>query len=248
MTDLDRLYVAALAREMRNEDTLHVGASQEDVWIAARLATSLWAPRMRLVAGGSFLLSRGDSQDVIPRTYSRDHIAARSATFRQSFVFDDLKRSRVVFAGGMQVDSRGNANIVGIYDEDRLVVRGPGSGGLPTLTSFSERFYLTVPAHTPRVMIPRVSRVSVLGDPEERRKVGLPADSLFAVITPLARFEPTQAGLRLTEIAPGWSVDDVARETGFPIVVAEELAVRGSLTSDESGILKTLFDTNQRSW
>lgn len=248
MTILDALYIAALARELRDDDTLHVGASQEDVWMAAKLAAHLWAPRIHVVAAGSYLFASESFPDVVPRTYERDFISARSATFRQSFVFDDLKRSRVVFAGGMQVDARGNANLVGIYDGDRLVVRGPGSGGLPTLTSYADRFYLVLASHTPRVLVPLVSRVSVLGDPVTRLAMGLPADSLHAVITPLGRFEPTDAGLRLTEIAPGWSAADLARQTGFPIVTAEDLRVRQPLTADESGFLKSLFATNDRSW
>lgn len=247
---LDPLYVAVLGREMRDGDTVHIGAGQADVWLAAKLARALWAPRVRVVAGGTFLLDLDLDLDgsgaAIPRTYGRKLIAGRAATFHQSRVFNDLQRQRVVFAGGLQVDGRGNANLIGVYDGDRLRLRGPGSGGLPTLTSHSDRFFLAVRTHTRRVFVPRASRVSVLGDPVARSAAGFPRHALRAVITPLARFEPTDDGLRLAEVAPSSSIDEVAQNTGFTLTITDDVRVRPPLTEQEGDVLNRLLGPNDR--
>jgi acyl CoA:acetate/3-ketoacid CoA transferase beta subunit len=247
MSGFDPLYIAALAREMRDGEAVHVGAAQDDVWLAVRLARALWAPRLRVVAAGTFLLDgAGTMPSTVPRTYTRDVVAGRDASFHQSRVFNDLRRSRVAFAGGMQVDARGNANLVGIYQDGKLIVRGPGSGGLPTLTSHTERFFIAVRHHSARVLVERVSRISVLGDPEARAAAGLPPHALRAVITPLARFEPSAAGLQLVEVAPGVTLDALAERTGFALAHRTEPRERRPLEEREAAALLHLAPSNDR--
>ena len=234
MSGHDPLYLAALAREIRDVDYVHVGAQQGDVWIAVKLARALWAPRVRVVASGAFLLdAAAPTGQEIPRTYARDVIAARATSFHQSRVFDDLRRGRMTFAGGIEVDCRGNGNLVGIYEDGKLKVRGPGSGGVPTLTSHTDRFFIAVRHHSARVLVEQVSRISVLGDPVDRAAAGVPAHALRAVITPLARFETSEAGLQLTEIAPETTVEQIQARTGFRIQVHPELRTRPSLREPE---------------
>ena len=248
MTGHDPLYVAALAREIRDADYVHVGAQQDDVWAAVGLARALWAPAVRVVAAGTFLLDRSAalSRDV-GRTYARDVVSTRAASFHQTRVFDDLRRGRVSFAGGIQVDRRGNANLVGVYQDGRVKVRGPGSGGLPTLTSHTDRFFIAVRHHTPRVLVEEASRISVLGDPAARAAVGLPANALQAVITPLARFEPTSEGLKLTEVAPEVTVDEVQDRTGFAVETLGELRIRQQLSDNERALLIQLLNRHNES-
>jgi acyl CoA:acetate/3-ketoacid CoA transferase beta subunit len=235
------MYVAALARELTSDDTVHVGASQSDVWLACALAQALWAPELRVVAAGTYLLSSGQTRHQLSaRTYDPRLITVREGTFQQSRVFHDLRRDRVVFAGGIQMDRRGNANLIGIYDGDRLTFRGPGSGGLPTLTSHAKRFYLTTTTHNARTLVEQVSRVSVLGDPQRRADSGLHRDSMAGLITPLARFNQGTDGLQVVEIAPGLSVEDLARQTGFKLELGESVKVRKKLSKLEASTLHLL--------
>ena len=244
MNELEALYVASLAREMRAQDVIHIGAGQDDLWLAVGLARTLYAPGLRVIVGGTYLLGEGPIRARLPRTYARDLIAGRAATFQQSRAFEDLKRSRVTFAGAMQVDLRGNANLIAIIENGALRVRGPGSGGLPTLTSHSDRFFIAVRRHVRRAFVETVSRVSVLGDPAARAAAGLPPDALRAVLTPLARFEPGEGGLRVVEIAPGVSLEMLARHTGFPIQAADELRVRQPVDDREADALRDLHQVS----
>jgi glutaconate CoA-transferase subunit B len=173
-------------------------------------------------------------------------VAGRDATFWQAKAFDDALRAPLVFAGGLQVDARGNANLAGIRDGDGWKVRGPGSAGLPSLTALAERFFILVPAHDPRFLVEECSALSVIGDPVARDAVGLTRDALDAVITPLARFEPSDEGLVLTELVGGLSVDDIQAKTGFTLRVADTVAERAPLNDDEAAVLAELRAAAQR--
>jgi glutaconate CoA-transferase subunit B len=233
------LYLIALARQMRSGDIVHVGASQFDVWQAAEVARGLWAPDLRLFAGCGFHLKpsigRGGGLSL-HRTYARDLIAARHAVFMQSRDFDDLRRTRVSFAGGMQVDERGNANLIAIMAGGKIV-RGPGSAGLPSLTSHAERFFIAVPRHNKRTLVSKVDRISVLGDRRVREAVGLPPCSLQEVITPLASFRQGWDGLEVIATSPGVGRDDLQRNTGFDIRMHPDCTERAPLTVAEQEAL-----------
>lgn len=249
MTDQD-LFIAALARELHNDDRLFVGANQIDVALAAFLARRLWAPRLKFWASSmAHIDASQDDMRVGRGTLDPVLVTGRDSTFWQAHAFDDALRAPLVFAGGLQVDGRGNANLAGIHDGASWRLRGPGSAGLPSLTALAERFFIMVPVHDPRVLVPECSRISVVGHPRRRAELGLTANALEAVLTPLARFEPSDEGLVLTETAPGVGVDDVVAHTGFEVRVADHVGTRTPLTEEErTGLhrLRQLYDDNRR--
>ncbi|MGH2761668.1 MAG: hypothetical protein ACRDLD_03660 [Thermoleophilaceae bacterium] len=238
--DMD-LFIAALARELEDGEQVHVGANQVEVALAAQLARRLWAPRLRMNVAGCWLLGLERDLSVVGCfSYEPAVVNGRTATFWQARVFDDLRRPPIVFAGGLQVDSRGNANLIGIRDGTGWRLRGPGSAGLPTLTTFAPRFYVIVPRHEERFLVEEVSEVSVVGEPAARARRGLDPGALRAVITPLARFEPIPEGLVLTELVAGVSVAEVAEHTGFEVRAAASVATRSPLSAEERVALAEL--------
>ena len=241
------LFIAAMARELHDGDRLFIGTNQHDVSLAAHLARRLWAPRLKFWASSVAHLDA--SQDLLRvgrSTLDPVLVAGRDSTFWQAHAFDDALRAPLVFAGGLQVDSRGNANLAGIRDGDRWVLRGPGSAGLPSLTALASRFFITIPVHEPRFLVQKCSLVSVLGDPAARTAAGLAPDSLAAVLTPLARFESSRDGLVLTEIAPGMSVAEIADKTGWPIASDLQVSERQPVSADEAEMLAELRAASQR--
>lgn len=239
--DVRDLFIAALAREMRDEQRVFVGANQGDVSLAAFLARSLWAPGLKFWCYGMAQVDPAQDRLMVGRwTYENALVTARGSSFWQARAFDDALRAPVVFAGGLQVDGRGNANLVGIRDGDGWKLRGPGSAGLPSLTAFAERFFIMVGTHDPRSLVEACSAVSVLGDPKAREAVGLKRDALVAVITPLARFVPSDEGLVLEEVVAGMAADELSERTGFPIRVASQVTERAALTEEESRALADL--------
>ena len=235
------LFIAALAREIRDGDRLFVGANQNDVALAAHLARRLWAPRLKFWASGTPHLD--PTQDLLRvgrSTLDPVLVAGRDSTFWQAHAFDDALRAPLVFAGGLQVDSRGNANLAGIRDGTRWKLRGPGSAGLPSLTGLAERFFIMIPFHDPRSFVKECSALSVIGDPVRRRELGMRPDALVAVLTPIARLEPSDDGLVLAEVAPGVTVEDVGRRTGFALAAKEPVKQRAELDTQEAEVLREL--------
>jgi len=242
------LYLAALAREMRDEERVFAGAHQQDVVTAAYLARRLWAPRLKLWANGMPQLDPAlDALRAGRGTYDGTLVAGRDTTFWQARAFDDALRAPVVFAGGLQVDSRGNTNLAGLPAGDGgWKLRGPGSAGLSSLTALATRFFIGVPVHDQRVLVERCAALSVLGDPVAREAAGLQRDALVAVITPLARFEPSDEGLVLTELAAGITVAALATRTGFTIRQADTVRERAPLSTEETEALAALEAASAR--
>jgi glutaconate CoA-transferase, subunit B len=238
---LDDLLVAAMARELHDGDRLFVGTNQPAVSLAAHLARRLWAPRLRFWASSVAHLDVSQDLNRVGRaTLDPILIAGRDATFWQARAFDDALRAPLVFAGGLQVDARGNANLAGLRGGEGWKLRGPGSAGLPSLTALAERFFIMVPVHEPRFLVHECSAVSVLGDPVARAQWGMKPDALIAVITPLARFEPTPDGLVLTETAGGLTATEIGDRTGFPVRTAGKVAQRTALAGPEAAVLDEL--------
>jgi acyl CoA:acetate/3-ketoacid CoA transferase beta subunit len=241
MSTTDSL-VLAMARELHDEDRLFTGVNQHDAVLAAALARQLWAPHLRFWAAGTPVLDAALDELLVGRpSFDPLLYAARGAFFWQARAFDAMgTRSAVCFAGGLQVDARGNANLAGIRADGRWQLRGPGSAGLPSLTAWANRFYLVVADHSTRTLVPTCSAVTVVGDPVRRKAFGMDPQALRAVLTPLARFEPTPDGLVLTELEPGWTPEAVAERTGFPLQVSADLRDREKPTDEERRALDAL--------
>lgn len=240
--------VVAIARELADDDLLFTGINQHDAVLAAVLARRLWAPHLRLWAAGTPVVDRALDELLVGRpSFDPLLVAARGAFFWQARAFDAMgTRSPVCFAGGLQVDARGDANLAGIRTDEGWSLRGPGSAGLPSLTAWPGRFYLVVGDHSPRSLVERCSAVSVVGDPVRRAELGMAPDALRAVLTPLARFEPSPEGLVLTELEPGWTPAAVAERTGFPVRVSDDLRDREKPTDDERAALDLLREAATR--
>jgi glutaconate CoA-transferase subunit B len=239
------LFIASLARELDDGDRLFVGANQIDVALAAHLARRLWAPGLKFWASSMAHLDRSqDGLRVGRSTLDSVLVTGRDSTFWQAHAFDDALRAPLVFAGGLQVDARGNANLAGIRGGDGWKLRGPGSAGLPSLTALATRFFIMVPAHDPRFLVQECSAISVVGDPVARRRLGLVPGALQAVLTPLARLEVDEDGLVLTETIEGMSVADVQAQTGFELRTRDEVGTRAALTPEEQRTLARLRDAS----
>jgi glutaconate CoA-transferase subunit B len=148
----------------------------------------------------------------------------------------------VSFIGGAQVDRFGNLNTSYIGGVENLATRLPGSGGACDLASLAKR-HIIVMAHEKRRFVPRVDYITSPGygvGAEWRRQVGLPRGGPDAVITTLGvlRFDPDTREMVLSQIHPEVTRDEVARNTGWPLRMAEELTRTPVPAPEELEILK----------
>ena len=82
---------------------------------------------------------------------------------------------------------------------------------------------------------------------DSRRASGLLFGGVSRVVTTLGLFgfEPGSRRMRLEALHPGISVDDVKANTGFEVLVSEQLTTTKPPTGEELGILRMLDPARQ---
>jgi glutaconate CoA-transferase subunit B len=131
------------------------------------------------------------------------------------------------FIGAAQIDQFGNVNTSFIGSVDNPTVRLPGSGGANDIVSSCREIFVMT-RHEPRRFVERVDFITspgYLSGPESRRRAGLTRSTPVAVITDLALlgYDPETGRLRLDALQPGATVDAVMANTGFELLVADEI-------------------------
>ncbi len=158
----------------------------------------------------------------------------------------------VGFIGGAQMDRFGNLNTSYILDGPRgdesaggvrrLTTKLPGGGGAADIASLSRRL-LIIMQHERRRFTPRVDYVTSpgFGDGGDWRiKVGLPRGGPAAAITTLGvlRFHPETREVYLDSYHPGTSVEEVQENTGWDLLVGEDVRETPPPTMDELRIIR----------
>jgi glutaconate CoA-transferase, subunit B len=241
-----------LADDLRDGEILQIGAAMPVPEVAVRLAQFTHGPNMELIFIGA-RMNAAHLHTLPTPEFGWDRRAVRWA---ESFSdtghrFDRLKdwHRRVFFIGGVQVDPHGNTNLIGVgADHRRLRFRGPGSVGTSTLSTHVGRYYIVLNAHSARTFVPRCDYVSAVGwgdgDPEARRKLGLPGGGPRYCVTPLCVMDFTEdtKRLRLKSLHPGVTVEDVRTNTGFELVVPDEVPTTPVPTETQLEIIRTRAD------
>jgi glutaconate CoA-transferase subunit B len=123
--------------------------------------------------------------------------------------------------GGIQVDRRGNVNMVGLGEYPRLKLRGPGTVGLAFAAHFN-RTMMYLHSHDTRVLCEKVDYVCAAGRVEGREHpTRRHSRGPELIVTPQAVFDFDDAGFaRLRSVSPGYSEADVRDHTGFDFATA----------------------------
>jgi glutaconate CoA-transferase, subunit B len=150
------------------------------------------------------------------------------------------------FLGAAQVDMYGNINTSVIGSMEHPRVRLPGSGGANDIISLCNEV-LIVTQHEPRRFVERVDFITspgYLSGGESRARAGLLTGRLGAVVTDLALldFEPVTRRMRLRALQPGVSVSQVRAQTGFELLVSDELTELTPPAPEEIVIYRELRD------
>jgi len=148
----------ALARDIIDGERIISGAHTEISFAAAMLAQKMHAPNVKLQLGGTcFLVNVVDLPVRLPKT-STDYRMLRWAEIAydhmETFMYFGAPGGRAYyagkrpptnkyfvgdkfFAGGIQVDGDGNANMIGLRGEGgrRFAFRGPGSIGITDIVT-----------------------------------------------------------------------------------------------------------------
>jgi glutaconate CoA-transferase subunit B len=254
----------ALARDIVDGERIISGAHTEISFAASMLAQKMHAPNIKLQLGGTcFLVNVTDLPVRLPKT-STDYRMLRWAEIAydhmETFMYFGAPGGRAYytgkrpptnkyfvgdkfFAGGIQVDGFGNANMIGIKGEGgrRFAFRGPGTVGIADIVTVATP-YIFVTHHDRRTLVEKVDYISMLG-PNGWRQNKYPGHGPKWIITPRAIFTFNGEGrAQLSGVFAGTTADWVKGNTGFTFSLAPDFSELTEPTPEELGVLRLEID------
>jgi len=215
---------------------------------ACRLAQLTSAPGLWYVAGGSGAVNPHQAP-LVESSCSERLLDADMVLPLPEIVMMEGRGDifDVFFAGGLQIDARGNCNLGSVGSWEQPTLRGPGGVGLPFVAR-AGRVVIYASAHDRRTFVERVDFISGPGFTD--RPDDYPGGGPSRVVTPLCvmNFDTRTRRARILSVHPGRTGDEVQDATRFdlgiggtpvpttPAPTSEELAVLRSI--DSTGLLQ----------
>ncbi|MCL1855248.1 MAG: CoA-transferase [Clostridia bacterium] len=195
----------SMARLIRDGETVFHGVSSHMPMISILLAKAMHAPNaVHLNIPGGV-----DPYQPRPQSFTSAGESlwqTAEAAYPLAEVFDLSMRGGldVAFFSGVQFDHRGgvNASVIGDYHKPK--VRLPGGAGSAVLISTAKRAVIWRTKHDRRTFTETLDFVTARGNVSE-------------IVTPLCIFTMYQGELILRSIHPSSSLEEVSRNTSFPI-------------------------------
>jgi glutaconate CoA-transferase subunit B len=212
------IMAAAISRALGDGEVVFMGANSLLPLAGARLAQLTHAPNLTTLAGASGGVNTL-VEPLAPSSGDYANLVAEAVLeFQDVLALLMAGGGDVFFAGGLQMDKRGNCNLAYAGPRSKPVLRGPGSAAIPW-AQCCKRIILYTHSHTRRVFVPQVDFVSLPGWPARRAgRVRFARPEL--VITPLAVLDFTKAGdMRLKSLHTGVSLEAVRDNTGFDLAL-----------------------------
>ena len=168
-----------------------------------------------------------------------------------SRIFDNLwSGHRHALVGPSQIDQFGQTNISALGDYAKPKVQMLGMRGFPG-NSISHTNSFFVPAHSTRVFVEgEVDTVCSIGYNPERLPKGYTYDdiSIHRIVTNLCvmGFESQTKQIKLLSVHPGVSTDTIVANTGFTLLIPDDVAVTAEPTPEELEVLARMDPNNMR--
>jgi len=168
-----------------------------------------------------------------------------------SRVFDNVwSGARHALVGPSQIDKYGQANISALGDYAKPKVQMLGVRGFPG-NSISHANSFFVPSHSTRAFVAdEVDTVCSIGYNPDRLPKGYSLDDIDIrlIVTNLCvlDFEPETKQMRLVSLHPGVELEQVLENTGFELVIPDDIETTAEPTEEELAILETIDPNNLR--
>jgi len=216
----EELMAVIISREVRDFETVGVGAASPIPAAGCILAEQLHASHATLIILGS------QEYYPFPAGSSELHFLAQRG---------DLD---LFFLSGLQMDRRGNINLHVLGDYSSPKMRLPGAYGSAMLYYMAHRVILFRSEHSRRTFVEKVDFVTAAGvTPENVYREGGPT----LVITPKAilTWDKGAGEWVLEAVNPGSTVEDVQANTGFNLRVSPGVRMTPPPTERELSTLRT---------
>jgi glutaconate CoA-transferase subunit B len=242
------LLICSAARLMPDKTTAFIGTGIP--MLAASLAQKMHAPELVAIFefGGtgaqleSLPLAVGERR-TFHRALAASGILDVVETAQRGFI-------EYGFLGGAQIDPYGNLNSTVIGEHDHPKVRLPGSGGGNDVGSHCWRT-IAIMRHDARRFVEKVDFITTpgyLSGAGAREAAGLPRGTgPYRVVSNLAilGYEPGSKRMQLLATQPGVMVEQVLENTGFELLVADEIEQNAEPSKDELRILREEVDRDR---
>lgn len=242
MTDytIDELISVCIARQVVNGEVLAQGINTPLVMAGYILAKLTHAPNVRFASAigqgindswAPLRVTRSEGQWL---SNARTHVGFATATAELLPRYNPKE-----FFHPGQVDQHGNFNNIAIgHNYQRPRLRLPGTGGIPDVTTYSDKIYLYVPRHSRIVFTTKLDFLSGIGHHPERQAGSGPR----YLVSNLGQFDWVDGIIRLITFHPGSTIDRVRAKTGFPLQISPDINQTAPPTDEEIRLLREEID------
>ena len=226
---IDEWFVVALARTIRDRETVFHGFGSPCAQVAMHVARRTHARDMLLVEGATYAVN--PDPPFIPPT-GNDLVLVQGSTYRMRFeeFFDAAVRGDVdrMFLSGVQIDPHGSTNVTAVGPVSAPKVKLGGGGGGCNLAATVGHLTLWTTRHgSGRTLVESCDFVTDMGHRTRqgsRAELGFTGGGPEWLVTELGVFDFDLDGhARLRQIFPDVSFEQVRAATGFPLRVADDL-------------------------
>ncbi len=201
------MMIVTMARLLGDAENAFMGVASNLPFFAIWLSKKLYNPNLTWLN----IPGRINPNPLSPprTTVHAELVRDGRASITLANIFDMCARGEVdvVFLSGVQIDKFGNFNLSHIAEEGRLKVQLSGGAGSALLCPNTRRVILWRTKHDKRAFIEKCPVITASGN-------------LYKVVTPLAVFSRGKDGLVLDSIHSYSSYEEVAENTGFPVLPA----------------------------
>ncbi len=241
------LLICIASRQMTDNTSAFIGTGIP--MLAAALAKRMHAPN---------LVTFFEFGGVAPDLAELPHGVGGSRTYHRGLaalgicdVMETAARGLIEygFLGGAQIDMYGNLNSTVLGDQDKPKVRFPGSGGANDIGSSCWRTIAIMP-HDKRKFVKKLDFLTTAGyldGPGSREAAGLPPNSgPYRVVTNLALlgYDDETKRMKLLATNPNVTVEQVIENTGFELIIPDDVGVNDPPTEEELALLRNEIDPN----
>jgi glutaconate CoA-transferase subunit B len=242
------LLICTASRLMSDNTTAFIGTGIP--MLAASLAQKMHAPNLVTIFefGGT-----GAILDQLPLAVGGENTFHRAiAASGICDIVETAQRGFIEygFLGGAQIDPFGNLNSTVIGDHHHPKVRLPGSGGANDVGSHCWRT-IAIMRHDRLRFVEKVDFITTPGyltGPGAREAAGLPPDTgPYRVVSSLAvmGYHPTSKRMMLLATQPGITLAEVVENTGFDLIISDEVQENPPPSPEELHILRQEVDKNR---
>jgi len=241
----NELLICVAARLMEDESTAFIGTGIP--MLAASLAQRTHAPNLMPIFEFGGMGARLERLPLAVGDMWTSNRGLMAAGICDAMEFAQLGFVDYGFLGGAQIDAYGNLNSTVIGEHRAPKVRLPGSGGANDVGSCCWKTIILM-QHSRRRFLETIDFLTTPGyltGPGAREEAGLPAGTgPHRVVTSLATldFHPETKRMRLIALHPGVTREQVVAETGFELLVADELERNAPPSDEELRLLREEID------